>query len=189
MGTYAPVALMTTVRFVLALAVMLTLHVTGIDLTNAFLNASLNDEIYVNASVGCPPLPNGYAYELKRVLYDLKQSPREWNTTLHTFLTKDCNFTQLRTEHCLYLQTIHKDGSYCLICLNVDDMIVTYPNKSMFDSFLVKLRATFRITHSYELSCTLGFHIDRTVDGVSLRTKQSIYLMYQKRFDMVECHP
>ena len=49
MDTYAPVVGMTTVRFVFAVAVMLTLHVSGIDFTNAFLNAPLNDEIHVNA--------------------------------------------------------------------------------------------------------------------------------------------
>ena len=161
MDTYAPVARMTTVRFVFALAVMLSLHVSGIDFTNAFLNAPLYDEIYVNAPPGCPPLPNGYVYKLKRALYGLKQSPREWNNTLHTFLTKDCHFTQLRTEHCLYLRSNPKDGSYCLICLYVDDMIVTYTNKSMFDAFLNKLRATLQIKHSDELSRTLRLS-DRT---------------------------
>ena len=49
MDTCAPVARMTTMRFVFALAVMLTLHVSGMDFTNAFLSAPLYDEIYVNA--------------------------------------------------------------------------------------------------------------------------------------------
>ena len=44
-------------------------------------------------------------------------------------------------------------------------MIVTYTNKSMFDAFMTKLRATFKITHSDEFSLTLGFQIERTVDG------------------------
>ena len=189
MDTYAPVARMTTVRFVLALAVILTLHVSGIDFTNAFLNAPLNDEIYVNAPPGCTPLPNGYVYKLKRALYGLKQSPREWNNTLHTFLVKDCNFTQLRTEHCLYIRTNPKDGSYCLICLYVDDMIVTYTNKSMFDSFLVKLRATFKITHSDELSSTLGFQIERTVDGGIFMHQAKYISDVLKRFGMSECRP
>ena len=44
-------------------------------------------------------------------------------------------------------------------------MIVTYTNKSMFDAFMTKLRPTFKITHCDELSRTLGFHIERTVDS------------------------
>ena len=57
MDTFAPVARMTTGRFDFELAVMLTLHVSGIDFTNAFLNAPINYEIYVNPPPGFPPLP------------------------------------------------------------------------------------------------------------------------------------
>ena len=53
MDTYAPVARITTVRFVFALAVLLSLHVSGIDFTNAILIAPLHDDIYVNAPPGC----------------------------------------------------------------------------------------------------------------------------------------
>ena len=52
---YAPVARMTTVRSTLALSVLLRLRVSGVDFTNAFLNASLTEDIYVNPSPGCPP--------------------------------------------------------------------------------------------------------------------------------------
>ena len=41
MDRYAPVASVTTVRSVFALAVMLTFHVSGVNFTNAFLNAPL----------------------------------------------------------------------------------------------------------------------------------------------------
>ena len=77
MDTYAPVARFTTVRFVFALAVMFTLHVSGIDFTNDSLNAFLYDEIYVNARPGSPTLPNKYVYKPKHALYCPKQSPRE----------------------------------------------------------------------------------------------------------------
>ena len=129
----------------------------------------------MNAPPGCPTLPNGYVYELKRALYGLKQPPRDWSNTLHTFFTKDCHFTQHRSENCLYLRSNPKDGSHCLICLYVDDMIVTYTNKSIFDAFLTKLRATFKIIHSDGLSRTLGFQIERTVDG-NIFMHQSKYI-------------
>ena len=67
---------MTTVLFVFALPVMLTLHVHGIVFTKTFLMAPLYDEIYVNAPPGCLPVPNGYVHNHKRALYSLKQSTR-----------------------------------------------------------------------------------------------------------------
>ena len=110
---------MLNLRFTLALSVLLNLKVSGVDFTNAFLNANLNEDIYVNPPPGCPPLPRGYVYKLQRALYGLKQSPREWNHTLHKFLTDECGFKQLRTEHCMYIKLDEKSGSYCLICLYV----------------------------------------------------------------------
>ena len=50
--TYAPVARMTSVRYTLAMAAMLGLQVSGIDFTNAFLNAPLIEDVYVNAPPG-----------------------------------------------------------------------------------------------------------------------------------------
>ena len=54
MDTYAPLARMTTVRFVFALALLLSIPVSDIDFMNAFLNAPLRDDIYDNAPPGCP---------------------------------------------------------------------------------------------------------------------------------------
>ena len=189
MDTYAPVARMTTVRFTLALSVLLNLKVSGADFTNAFLNAPLTEDIYVNPPPGCPPLPNGYVYKLQRALYGLKQSPREWNHTLHKFLSDECSFTQLRTEHCMYMRADDKSGSYCLICLYVDDLIVSYTHKGIFDSFLHKVKSKFKITYSEELTKTLGFQFDRTSNG-SIFMHQTKYIDdVLKRFGMTSCKP
>ena len=78
----------------------------------------------MNELLGCLPLPNAYVYKLKRALNGLKQSPRKLSNTLHIILIKDSHFTQLRTEHFLYVRSNPKDGPYCLVCLYVDDMAV-----------------------------------------------------------------
>ena len=47
--TYAPVARMATLRFVLALACLLGLHTSSCDFTNTILNADLQEDDYVDA--------------------------------------------------------------------------------------------------------------------------------------------
>ena len=187
--TYAPVARMTTVRYVLALSVLLSLRVSTVDFQNAFLNAPLSEDIYVNAPPGSEPLPEGYVYKLQRSLYGLKQSPREWNQMLHKFMIEECKFKNLRTENCLYLKVDEKNGSYCLICLYVDDLIVSYTMKSLFDSFLAKLQTKFKITYSEQLGKTLGFQFDRTADGGIFMHQYKYILDTLKRFGMSECRP
>ena len=90
--TYAPVARMCTLRYVLALACLLGLHTSSCDFTNAFLNAELKEDVYINAPPGTPKLPKGYVYKLQKVLYGLRQSPREWNLTLNKFMVEECGF-------------------------------------------------------------------------------------------------
>ena len=121
---------MCTLRYVLALACLLGLNTSSCDFTNAFLNAELKEDVYINAPPGQPTLPQGYVYKLQRALYGLKQSPREWNTTLNKFMTIECGFKQLHIEKCLYIKQ-KPDGSYMIVCMYVDDLVIAYSDRTM----------------------------------------------------------
>ena len=159
--TYGPVARMATLRYVLALACLLQLQTSSCDFTNAFLNADLKEDVYLNAPPGQPKLPEGMVYKLQRALYGLKQSPREWNKTLNEFMVNECGFTQMKVEKCLYIKR-GSDGSYVIVCMYVDDLVIAYTHRSMFDSLMAKIREKFKITQSDSLQKTLGFQIERT---------------------------
>ena len=120
-------------------------------------------------------------------MYGLKQSPREWNLTLHKFLTDECGFKNLRTEHCLYLKCDEKLESYCLVCLYVDDLIVAYTAKCLFDSFLAKIQTKFKITHREELGKTLGFQFERTPEGGIFMHQEAYVRDVLTRFGMSKC--
>ena len=186
--TYAPVARMATLRYVLALACLLGLQTSSCDFTNAFLNAELQEDVYVDAPPGSQPLPQGYVYKLQRALYGLKQSPREWNSTLNRFMTIECGFTQLKCEKCMYIKK-NKDGSYMLVCMYVDDLVIAYSHRSMLESFLGKVKTRFKITQSDSLQKTLGFQIERTQDGGVFMHQQLYITEVLKRFGMDSCKP
>ena len=68
--TYAPVARMTSFRFIYALSVYLNLFIECLGGEVAFLHATLEEDVYIDPPAGYPPVDKGMA---------LKQSPREWN--------------------------------------------------------------------------------------------------------------
>ena len=57
------------------------------DVETAFLNADLKEELYMYPPIGMI-VREGYVLKLKKTLYGLKQSPREWNANLDNFMLK-----------------------------------------------------------------------------------------------------
>ena len=161
--TYAPVARLTTLRLVYAMTVVMDLSLAGMDVDAAFLNADLQEDLYIKAPVGTKPLPQGHVYKLLKALYGLKQSPKEWNVMLNDFLINTCEFTRLTTEHCLYINK--SDIGYIIIAVYVDDLIVAYSNDILLTSFKDKLTYTFKIRDLGTLTRALNMELTRTPDG------------------------
>ena len=81
--TFSPVARFESLRMLFALAVQDGLHVHQLDVTTAFLNGKLEEEVYMNHPEGFVEKgKEGLACQLKQSLYGLKQAPRCWNSVL-----------------------------------------------------------------------------------------------------------
>ena len=101
--TYAPVAHLTSFRVIYAPCVLLQFVIDDMDVDVAFLNATLQEDVYIKPPPGYPALPPKMVLKLNKALFGLKQSPREWNATLDKHLFRDLKMTRLKTEQCIYL--------------------------------------------------------------------------------------
>nr|GEZ03648.1 retrotransposon protein, putative, Ty1-copia subclass [Tanacetum cinerariifolium] len=77
--SFASVARLKAIRIFLAIAAHMNMVVYQMDVTTAFLNGNLREEVYVSQPDGFvdPDNPN-HVYKLKKPLYGLKQAPRAW---------------------------------------------------------------------------------------------------------------
>nr|GEZ45207.1 zinc finger, CCHC-type [Tanacetum cinerariifolium] len=78
--TYAPVARITTIRLLLALAAIHDLVIHQMDVKTAFLNGDLDEAIYMKQPEGfVMPGHENKVCKLKKSLYGLKQAPKQWH--------------------------------------------------------------------------------------------------------------
>nr|GEX86431.1 zinc finger, CCHC-type [Tanacetum cinerariifolium] len=79
-NTYAPVARITTIRLMLALAAIHNLVIHQMDVKTAFLNGDLEEEVYMEQPKGFVMPGNEHKVcKLVKSLYGLKQAPKQWH--------------------------------------------------------------------------------------------------------------
>jgi hypothetical protein len=80
---FAPVAMLDSVRLLLALATQEGWKVHHMDVKSAFLNGELREEVYVSQPPGFAVKGQEHkVYKVNKALYGFKQAPRAWNTKL-----------------------------------------------------------------------------------------------------------
>ena len=120
--TYSPVTRLTTIRILIAMALIHKLIVHQMDVKTAFLNGDLDEEIYMDQ-------PEGFVVQgqeskvckLRKSLYGLKQAPKQWHEKIDNTLISN-GFVVNESDRCVYNKFSGNSG--VIICLYVDDMLI-----------------------------------------------------------------
>ncbi|KAL0373354.1 UNVERIFIED_CONTAM: Retrovirus-related Pol polyprotein from transposon TNT 1-94, partial [Sesamum radiatum] len=99
--TFSPVVRFASVRLILAIVAHLDLELFQMDVKKAFLNGELDEEIYMDQPEGFQEMgQKRKVYRLKRSIYGLKQSSRQWYYRFHRAITS-MGFTMVEEDHCV----------------------------------------------------------------------------------------
>lgn len=157
------------------------------DVKTAFLHGVLQETIYMEQ-------PEGYVVKgkedkvclLKKSLYGLKQSPREWNLRFHKFMIKQ-NYKRSEYDPCVYIKgSSYKDMIYLL--LYVDDMLIASKSKSDIKDLKKMLSTEFEMKDLGAARRILGMDIFRDKNKGVLVLSQEAYLQkLLKIFCMWDC--
>ena len=174
--TFAPTVKFTTIRTLLAIAASKDWHVHQVDVNTAFLYAPVTEEIYMKQPQGfVQPGSEHKVLRLKKSIYGLKQSPRNWYDTLKTFLITE-NFQQINTDPGAFIHKDENNNTIGVILVYVDDMVMAYKNLSVLKEMKKKIASKFDIKDLGECAWLLGIAVSQNKDKGTITLNQRSFI-------------
>ena len=158
-STYAPVCRMQSVRMVACITVEFNLIFDQIDVSNAFLYADIQEEVFVEQPPGFEVKNKDggdMVMPLEKSLYGLAQSPGNWFNTIDPVLV-EIGFVALKSEPCVYLYD--HNGAKIYLTLYVDDLLLAGNDSNAISMVKGKLQKRFKMADTGEASLVLVMEI------------------------------
>jgi hypothetical protein len=161
--TYAPIARITSIRVLIALASIYKLVVHQMDVKTAFLNRDLDEEVYMDQPEGFVlPRSEKKVCKLVKSLYGLKQTPKQWHEKFDTVILAN-GFKHNGTDKCVYYKFTSEYG--VIVCLYVDDMLIFGTNMLGVCETKKYLASVFKMKDLNEADTILGIKVKRHSEG------------------------
>lgn len=182
---FAPVSKYATVRLIFSVAVVFRWQRRLLDVKNAFINAPLQEEIYVCQPEGFVVTgKEEHVYVLRKALYGLRQASREWSLFLHNFLVQ-FGFEQSMADPTLY---VWKDGKeFVIVVVYVDDIPLFGSSNGAIDKVVEHFKQHFEVRVDEHITKFLGFTIDDNGDSLKMHNSPMIKRLLD-HFNMTDCN-
>ncbi|KAK2442743.1 putative mitochondrial protein [Trifolium repens] len=183
---FSPVARHETIRLVIALACSRRWLLFHLDVKSAFLNGPLEEDVYVKQPPGLELKgKEDKVLKLHKALYGLKQAPRAWNKRIDNFLVMQ-GFRKCSVEYGVYVKK-SDDQHMLIICLYVDDLLVTGSSLVEIKNFKSQMQSEFEMTDLGKLTYFLGMELLETSGGIVLHQAKYAKEILRK-FEMIDCN-
>jgi hypothetical protein len=145
--TFAPVARLSSIRAVIALAASEDWELHQMDVKSAYLNSTIDTAVYMR-------LPPGYSRKgkvalVKRGIYGLRQSGNLWHKTL-TSAFNELELIRSAVDHGVFYS--HDDKGTTIVCSSTDDFAITASSTNRMVKFKADLGSHFEMSDLGELA-------------------------------------
>ena len=174
---FASVVKTSTIRLMLLLAAARDYNLSSIDITMAYLQADLDEDLFMR------PPPNVHPFDsenrpivckLRRSLYGLRQAGRVWAILFASFLMS-WGLVRSSIDCCLYTYT-SPSGEILWIAVYVDDALICDNSPELRARFVADLSERFPTEDKGELSWILNVAITRDRPSRTISMSQALYV-------------
>ncbi|GJV46970.1 zinc finger, CCHC-type containing protein [Tanacetum coccineum] len=171
--TYAPVARISTIRLLIAIASFHSLIIHQMDVKTAFLNGELDEDVYMNQPQGfIMPSNENKVCKLIKSLYGLKQAPKQWHQKFDEVVLSN-GYLLNQADKCVYSK-FDESGKGVIICLYFDDMLIFGTDQVQVGLTKEFLSSRFFMKDMGEADVILGIRITHESNGIAI--SQSHYI-------------
>jgi len=171
---FSPVVKHSSICTFLSIVASHDLELEQLDVKTAFLHGELEEDIYMDQPEGfIVPGKEKYVCKLKRSLYGLKQSPRQWNKRFDSFML---SHGIKRSKYDSYVYIKHVNGSPIYLLLYVDDMLIAANNKIEITKLKRLLSSEFEMKDLGSAKKILSMEISRDRKSGLLFLSQQNYI-------------
>ena len=172
--TFSPVAMLKSIRILLAVAASLDYEIWQMDVKTAFLNGNLNEDIYMQQPEGFKAKGKEHMVcKLQRSIYGLKQASRSWNIRFDQAITS-FGFEKSPDEPCVYKRI--QAQKVVFLVLYVDDILLIGNDKQVLSGVKGWLHKQFDMKDLGEANYILGIKLIRDRKNKLLALSQASYI-------------
>ena len=192
--TFCPVVRLESLRTLVALSTQRGLELHHVDVATAFLNGTLQEEVYMKQPKGYEKKGEEHLVcKLRKSIYGLKQSPRCWNTALDSHLKK-MGFIQSKSDPCIYTsaggEDEEGDEEVFYIGVYVDDILLAGRDETKIQEVKRELSLKFDIKDLGKLRFFLGISIIQKPEEKETWMGQPAYMeRLLMEHGMTDCKP
>lgn len=185
--TFAPVAKLSSIRTLLALAARYDWELEQMDVKSAYLNGKLDETIYMRQPPGSAVDGQEHLVcSLKKTLYGLKQAGRGWYKTLSEAMAA-MGFARCASDHAVWYR---RDGeSAIIVASSVDDLTIT-GTPDFVGSFKLDINSRFEMSDLGAMRWILGIEVKRDREAKTIAISQRSYIdTIVARFNLEDANP
>lgn len=180
--TFSPVVRYSSIRLLIAMAVQREMGIDQMDAVTAYLQGSLEEEIYTTQPEGFED-GSGRVCKLHKAMYGLKQSGRQWNQCLDAALLS-FNLNKSKEDPCVY----YTDDGKLIVAIYVDDFLIFWKDVLVRDDLKAKLSQAFHMKDLGKANTCVGMTIEYGEGTISIN-QESYAREVLERFSMSDCKP